>query len=127
MGSALHLATEVRLRIFGHETVAPLARAHLERFGQRLVEVGARRHAVDFELAKAVRYWQSVRVPDLVAQALKMLVADSEVARLLDESGMERVVFEREAGELTRAEIDRHFLPLKLELTELRDARLNVQ
>ena len=44
-----------------------------------------------------VRYWQRVRVPDLVAQALKILAADFEVARLLDESGMERIFFERSA------------------------------
>ncbi|TNF87733.1 MAG: hypothetical protein EP301_06225, partial [Gammaproteobacteria bacterium] len=66
LGGTLQMALTVRLRIFAIEKVAPAVTEFLGEFSERLDRVRARRHAVDFEAAKAWAWWTGGRMDELV-------------------------------------------------------------
>lgn len=81
VSSALQMALTVRLRIFAVEKVEPAAIEFLSEFSERLDRVRARRHAVDFEAAKAWAWWKGQRTAELIELGREVLAADSEIQR----------------------------------------------
>ena len=90
-------------------------------------KVPARRHAVDFESAKAWAWWQGERTNELVALGLATLAADTEIQRLNMVEAVESIVFECFADEASRNLIHERRADLELQIQSLRNNRLNVQ
>ncbi len=127
VNGALQMALSLRLRIFAAETVEPAATEFLSEFSERLDKVRARRHAVDFEAAKAWAWWKGQRTAELVESGHKALAADAEIQRLKSEAQVETIVFDRYAGQALRELIRDRFSDLDLRMRTLRNNRLNVQ
>lgn len=123
----LRMATVIRLQIFAQQVVNPAMETRLAELNEGLARVVSRRHAVDFEVAKAWHRWQQEARPALIQKALQVLAADQELGSLRDEIGVEPAVYERAAGELAGLEIDRHEPLLRRRIEALRDERLNLQ
>ena len=127
VGSALQMALTVRLRIFAVEKIEPAATEFLNEFSERLDKVRARRHAVDFEAAKAWAWWKGQRTTELLEMGHKALSADPEIQRLKAADGVETIVFDRYAGEVLEVLIRERFADIELQMQSLRNNRLNVQ
>lgn len=127
IGAALQMAIAVRLQVAVRESVEPAAARLLEELGERLNQVPARRHAVDFELAKAVGYWRGVQTDDLIRRTRQILAADPELRRFRERDGVESVVFDHHVQALAREAILDRIIPLERNARLLRDNRLNVQ
>ncbi len=127
VSGALQMALTVRLRIFAVEKIEPAAADFLSEFSARLDRVRARRHAVDFEAAKAWVWWQDRRTQELLTSGLEALAADPEIERLRAEEAIEKIVFEQFASEMLEALIRRRFADIELQMQSLRNNRLNVQ
>ena len=127
VSGALQMAMAVRLRIFSVEQIEPAAIAFLAEFSDRLDRVRARRHAVDFEAAKAWAWWKGQRTSELLEAGHKALAADPEIQRLKRAEGMETIVFDRYAGDELMKLIRERFKDIELKMNSLRDNRLNVQ
>ena len=127
VSGALQMAVAVRLQIFAVEEVEPAATDFLNEFSDRLDNVRARRHAVDFEAAKAWAWWKGQRTAELVALGREALAADHEIRRMKAEEEIESIVFDRYAGEALRALIQERFADVALRIQSLRNNRLNVQ
>ena len=127
VSSALQMALSVRLRIFAAEKIEPAATEFLSEFSERLDQVRARRHAVDFEAAKAWAWWKGQRTSELVEMGHKALADDPEIERLKAAEGFETIVFDRYVQEALQRLIRQRFADIELKMQSLRNNRLNVQ
>lgn len=127
VSSAVQMALAVRLKIFAVEEVEPAATEFLSEFSERLDNVRARRHAVDFEAAKARAWWEGQRTSELVASGHAALAVDAEIQRLIAEQEIVTIVFDRYAEEALRKLIQERFSDIALRMRILRNNRLNVQ
>ena len=127
LSSTLQMALSVRLRIFAVEKIKPAADEFLVEFSQRLDQVRARRHAVDFEAAKSRAWWKGPRTTELVDMGRRALATDPEIQRLKAADGIEPIVFDRYAGEALQQLVRERFADIELQMASLRDNRLNVQ
>jgi hypothetical protein len=127
VSSTLQMALTVRLRIFAVETIEPAAAEFLAEFSERLDKVRARRHAVDFEAAKAWAWWKGQRTAELLEMGHKALALDPEIQRLKADAEIEAIVFDRYAGEALIKLIRERFADIELQMRALRNNRLNVQ
>ena len=127
VSAALQMAMAVRLRIFAVEEIEPAATTFLAEFSERLDRVRARRHAVDFEAAKAWAWWKGQRTAELLEAGHKALAADPEIQRLKRAEQMEAIVFNRYAADELMQLIRERFKDIELEMQSLRNNRLNVQ
>lgn len=127
ISSTLQMALTLRLKIFTAEEIEPAATAFLTEFSDRLDQVRARRHAVDFEAAKAWAWWKGQRTTELVERGQEALARDPEIQRLRDLEGVETIVFDHYAGTALRALIGDRFDDIELKIQSLRNNRLNVQ
>ena len=126
VSSVLQMALSVRLRIFAAESVQPAVTEFLGWFSERLDRMRARRHAVDFEAAKAWSWWKGERTDALVELGHETLAADREIQRLKRDENVETIVFDRYAGDALRALIRERFDDIELRMQSLRNNRLNV-
>ncbi len=127
VSSTLQMALAVRLRIFAVEEIEPAATEFLSEFSGRLDQVRARRHAVDFEAAKAWAWWKGQRTTELIELGRKALAADPEIQRLKAAEAVETIVFDRYAGDELLKLIRERFADIELQMQSLRNNRLNVQ
>jgi len=127
VSSALQMALTVRLRIFAVEKVEPAAIEFLSEFSERLDRVRARRHAVDFEAAKAWAWWKGQRTAELIELGHEVLAADREIQRLKRAENIEAIIFNRYAEKILRNLISERFEDIELRMQSLRNNRLNVQ
>lgn len=127
VSSALQMAVTVRLQIFAVEKVEPAATEFLNEFSARLDRVRARRHAVDFETAKALAWWKGQRTDELIDMGHQTLAADSEIQRLKRDEAIETIVFDRYTDEVLRELVGERFDEIEMHMQSLRNNRLNVQ
>lgn len=127
VSGALHMALSVRLSIFAVEKIEPAATEFLTEFSERLDNVRARPHAVDFEAAKAWAWWKGQRTSELVELGHRTLAADPEIQRLKNVEEIESIVFDRYAGEALSNLIRERISDIELQIQSLRNNRLNVQ
>jgi hypothetical protein len=127
VSGALQMALRVRLRIFAVEEIEPAAAEFLAEFSERLDKVRARRHAVDFEAAKAWAWWRGQRTTELLEMGHKALAVDPEIQRLKAEAEIEAIVFDRYAGAAMEKLIRERYADIELQMRALRNNRLNVQ
>lgn len=127
VNAATLMAMTVRLQIFAREVIEPAAERLLGELGDRLDEVSAHRHSVDFEVAKALAYWKSHETDELIARSRKTLAVDPEIRRIRQCDDVEAIVFDRQVATLAREAIARRFGSIAERARALRDNRLNVQ
>jgi len=124
---ALQMALTIRLRIFAAEAIVPAAAAFLEAYGERLDQVRAHRHAVDFEAAKARSWWMGTRTDELVARGREIITADPEIGRLKASEDLETILFDAHLEQQIRALIHDRDDDLELGIRSMSENRLNVQ